>query len=92
MWLSQARYIVPCSGDTSIVLRIFYHIPVVTGTKRRSKSKKGKVEKELSQHLSRLRRSCYTYLLGDDFDLSVETSLLVLDIMSCGWKLCTASR
>jgi hypothetical protein len=41
-------------GDTSIVPRIFYDIPDVTGDKAQIQSKNGKVEKEPSQHLSRL--------------------------------------
>jgi hypothetical protein len=88
--LFQARYISPTLGDASIILRTFYDIPAVTGDKAQIQSTKGKVEKEPSQHLSHWRRSCYTCLLGDGFDLSVETSLLVLNIMPRGWKLCIA--
>jgi len=71
-------------GDASIVLRRFYDIPWCNGDKAQIQSKNGKVEEGTSQHLSQWRRSCYTCLLGDGFDLSVETSLMVLNIMSRG--------
>jgi len=44
--LSQARYLVPRSGDTSIVLQNVLSYPWCNGDKAQIKSKKGKVEKE----------------------------------------------
>src|SRR5271156_3916896 len=42
MWPIPSTVHSPTLGDTSIVFRIFYHIPGVTGTKRRSSPKRAK--------------------------------------------------
>jgi hypothetical protein len=67
--------------DTSIVLRVFYDIPAITGTKRPPSPKRGK-----SAPLALAQELLHSVLLGDGFDLSVESFLLVLTIMSRGWE------